>query len=491
MHLKIKEIFKHYGSVHANDGVSLEIHPGTILGVLGENGAGKSTLMKILSGEIEKDSGEIWINGHLVEIESPSDALNLGIGMLHQDPHDFPSLSIRENLLIDTINGENNPGDSFKVLEELMQRLGFSIDLSGMVSELSVGERQQLELLRLMWRGSQLMMLDEPTTGISQNQKEALFSALKKIADEGKSVIFVSHKLEEIQNLCHKTVVLRKGKLVGELSAPFNQEEMVELMFGRKVSRISPRRMKTEDFCLEVNDLVIDDFRMRIEGINLEIQKGEVIGLAGMAGSGQRLLLRVLAGLEPPMEGTIKMDGEDLSSKSCFYYQQRGIFYVPSARLEEGLMPGMSLHEHVYLSDPCSPFIVNKKDSIIKTGEKIDEFKIIGRPTSMIEELSGGNQQRMLLALQREEAKMLLLENPTRGLDIDSANWIWSILRRRCEEGAAIIFSSADLEELLFYSDRILVFFSGSVSSGIPVSELDENKLGNMIGGMGWKELDE
>ncbi len=491
MHLKIREIFKYYGSVHANDGISLEIQPGTILGVLGENGAGKSTLMKILSGEIEKDSGEIWIDNRPVKINSPSDALEFGIGMLHQDPHDFPSLSIHENLLIDTNKRNLNSGGVIKSLDELMQNLGFSIDLSGMVNELSVGERQQLELLRLLWRGSQLMILDEPTTGISKNQKETLFSALQRIADEGKSVIFVSHKLDEIQSLCHKTVVLRRGKLVGELSAPFNQEELVELMFGKKISRTFPRRMKMEDFCLEVKDLAIDDFRMRIERINLEIQKGEVLGLAGMAGSGQRMFLRVLAGLEPSMGGSIIMGDEDLSSKSCFYYQQKGIFYVPSARLEEGLMPGMSLHEHVFLSNPCSPFIVNKKENILKTEEKITQFKIVGHPTSLIEELSGGNQQRMLLALQREEARLLLLENPTRGLDIESANWIWSILRKRCEEGAAIIFSSADLEELLFYSDRILVFFSGSVSPAIPVSELDENQLGNMIGGWGWDQINE
>ena len=491
MHLKIREIFKYYGSVHANDGISLEIQPGTILGVLGENGAGKSTLMKILSGEIEKDSGEIWIDNRPVKINSPSDALEFGIGMLHQDPHDFPSLSIHENLLIDTNKRNLNSGGVIKSLDELMQNLGFSIDLSGMVNELSVGERQQLELLRLLWRGSQLMILDEPTTGISKNQKETLFSALQRIADEGKSVIFVSHKLDEIQSLCHKTVVLRRGKLVGELSAPFNQEELVELMFGKKISRTFPKRMKMEDFCLEVKDLAIDDFRMRIERINLEIQKGEVLGLAGMAGSGQRMFLRVLAGLEPSMGGSIIMGDEDLSSKSCFYYQQKGIFYVPSARLEEGLMPGMSLHEHVFLSNPCSPFIVNKKENILKTEEKITQFKIVGHPTSLIEELSGGNQQRMLLALQREEARLLLLENPTRGLDIESANWIWSILRKRCEEGAAIIFSSADLEELLFYSDRILVFFSGSVSPAIPVSELDENQLGNMIGGWGWDQINE
>lgn len=489
MRIKLKNIHKSFGLIHANNGVTLEIEPGIILGLLGENGAGKSTLMKILSGMIEMDSGEFLVDGRNVAIKNPADALRIGIGMLHQDPHDFPSMSIKENLQVNAARAERNPDMNWARLLEYMNKLVFRIDLEGRVDDLTVGERQQLELLRLLWQGADLLILDEPTTGISANQKELLFSALKTIASEGKAVIFVSHKLEEIQSLCGRAAVMRKGELVGELKAPFNQDEMVRLMFGRNVKRVNPCRSLSDELCMEIKDLLIDDFRLRIESVNLRLKKGEVIGLAGMEGSGQRQLLRVLAGLLPSVSGDIRIDSKSITARSCFHFQKDGIYYVPSARIEEGLMSGMTLSEHFYLSNPQSKYIVNKRANLSYTEERIHHFKIKGRPVSLVEELSGGNQQRMLLALLEENASLLLLENPMRGLDVESANWIWTILRRRCEDGTAIIFSSADLDELLFYSDRIMIFFAGRVSPAIPASTLDESKLGTMIGGTGWDDL--
>jgi simple sugar transport system ATP-binding protein len=325
--------------------------------------------------------------------------------------------------------------------------------------------------------------LDEPTTGISAGQKDQLFSALKKLAKEGKTILFVSHKLDEIQSLCDQAAVMRKGKMVDVVNSPFNQDHLVELMFGRNLTRIPPFRTISSNISISVEGMEIEDFRLNIRDINLNVKKGEVIGLAGMAGSGQKQFLKALAGLIQPIHGTITLGIEKINGKNCFYFQQQGIHYVPSSRLEEGLLPGMSLEEHYCLARNEDRFLIQNKKNSIDSREKINTFRIKGNETSKVEELSGGNQQRLLLSMLKEPASLLLLDDPTRGLDIESANWIWTLLLDRCQSGTAIIFSSSDLDELLFYSDRIMVFFGGTVTIPISVSELTEERLGAMIGG--------
>ena len=487
MQIQLKNIHKYFGSVHANNGISLSIEPGQILGLLGENGAGKSTLMKILSGLICKDSGEILINGKAKNLESPLDALRLGIGMLHQDPQDFPSMDIKEDLRIwNQRSGIKKKANGWKELNDIQKDLGFNIDLNGIVGDLTVGERQQLEMIRLLWLGVDLLILDEPTTGISAGQQEVLFSALKKLASQGKTIIFVSHKLEEVKELCGRAIVLRKGSLIGEREAPFDENDLVKLMFGRQIKRTRTPQASTKEIVMTVGGLNIDDFRIRIENVNFKLFEGEVIGLAGMEGSGQRQFLQTLAGLRQPTGGQIVFDDHTLSGKSCYEFQKRGIYYVPSARMEEGLVPGMTLEEHFILADCGKSLIIDTKRSRKITHDRIQRFNIKGQMGTNSEELSGGNQQRLLLSMLRDPARLLLLENPTRGLDIESANWIWSILRERCQAGTSIIFSSANLDELTFYADRILVFFSGRISRPLDSSGLNEEKLGRMIGGKGW-----
>ncbi len=490
MHIQLKEIHKYFGSVHANNGITLEIAPGRILGLLGENGAGKSTLMKVLSGLIRMNGGEILIDGQAHTLNSPLDALRLGMGMLHQDPHDFPSMRIREDLRIwNQRAGVKKSNKDWQQLERIQEDLGFKIDLNGEVGDLTVGERQQLELIRLLWLGVELLILDEPTTGISASQQEVLFSALKKLAAQGKTIIFVSHKLEEVKELCDRAVVLRKGSLIGERQAPFDENDLVKLMFGRQITRARIARVGTGNPNISVKGLGIDDFRITIEDVNFDLFEGEVIGLAGMEGSGQRQFLQTLAGLRQASGGQIRLDGEKLSGKSCFEFQKRGIFYVPSARMEEGLVPGMTLEEHYILTDCGNKFIIDTRTSRQITSERIGHFNIKGAAATNSEELSGGNQQRLLLSLLKDPARVLLLENPTRGLDIESANWIWSIMRERCQSATSIIFSSADLDELTFYADRILVFFAGRISAPLDSSGLDEEILGRMIGGKDWPSL--
>ncbi len=487
MDIELRNIHKWFGKVHANDGINLKLPSGIIQGILGENGAGKSTLMKVLSGFIQADEGQILLDGKAVKITDPASSLRLGIGMLHQDPLDFPPMKVIDDFLIGKEGGliPNRKG----ALQEIMaleQQFGFDIDPETYVDMLTVGERQQLEILRLLWLGAKALILDEPTTGISSSQRIKLFETLRKLAAQGMIVIFVSHKLEEVEGLCQRVAVFRRGQLVGEVNPPYVTQELVKLMFGKVVSPDSRVYARSGEAALTLTGLSIEDVRLKIQDVSLQVQHGEVIGLAGMEGSGQRQFLRTLGGLIRPVSGKILLGSKDLTGKPYHAFLESGISYVPAARLEEGLISGLNLTEHFILADQSTGFMINHNKAQQVTKERIASFSIKGTPASQIEELSGGNQQRALLALCRDPVKLLLLEHPTRGLDIESAIWIWGKLKERCKLNTSIFFISSDLEEILQYSDRILVFFGGKVSKPIESVETSVEQLGNLIGGKGF-----
>ncbi len=487
MKVELIHIHKRFGAVHANNDITLTVESGKIQGILGENGAGKSTLMKILSGYIQADSGEIRLDGKPVKIGSPSDAIRLGIGMLHQDPLDFPPMRVVDNLLIGH-DGRLFPNrrEVVRDFNELQSQFGFNIDPYAYVDTLTVGERQQLEILRLLWLGARVLILDEPTTGISASQKEKLFETLRKLAAQGMSVIFVSHKLEDVEFLCDRIAVFRKGELVGEVDPPYVTDELVRLMFGRVISVEEKQRYETCDVSFHLDHVTIEDYRLQIRDINLTVSCGEVIGLAGMEGSGQVQFLRTCAGLIRPVAGEINLGGKRLTGKPYRAFLEAGIAYVPASRMEEGLIPGLSLTEHFILAEEQSGFFINFDKALATTRQRIEDFNIKGTPVSTVESLSGGNQQRALLAMLRHPVNLLLLEHPTRGLDIESAIWIWGKLKERCKQGTSIIFTSADLEEILQYSDRILVFYGGKVSPPLDAESTTVEQLGQLIGGKGF-----
>jgi general nucleoside transport system ATP-binding protein len=486
MDVQLREIRKYFGPVRANDGISLSVPAGSIQGILGENGAGKSTLMKILSGFQPADDGEILLDERPVAMRSPGDAIRHGVGMLHQDPLDFPPMSVLDNLLVGAPGGiAPRRREALAAIADAAESFGFSIDLSAEVSTLTVGERQQLELLRLLWLGARVLILDEPTTGISAAQRASLFGTLRQLADQGKTVIFVSHKLDEVQELCSRVAVLRQGHLVGEALPPFDVDRLVAMMFTRQVSPGARMTSATGAPLLHLSSLGVERGRLRLDGLDLEVLEGETIGLAGMEGSGQSLLLRACAGLVPTIGGRVKLRGADFTGKPYRYFKKHGVAYVPASRLEEGLIPGLSLTDHFLLSDSQPGIFIDRDKGRRLAERRISEFNIRGTPANRVESLSGGNQQRALLALVNEKATLLLLEHPTRGLDIESVIYLWSKLKERCLDGGAILFASSDLEELLRYSDRILVFFSGRVSAVLNAAATTIDELGQLIGGRG------
>jgi simple sugar transport system ATP-binding protein len=549
MHIELREIKKYFGPVRANDGISLVLQPGRIYGLLGENGAGKSTLMKILSGYQAPTSGSVLLDSVPVSFSSPSDALSRGIGMLYQEPQDFPPLQVLENhllayddrFLLDLRGGRRS-------LQSYADRFGFVIDPNVDVNTLTLGERQQMELMRLLSLGAELLILDEPTTGISAEQKEKLFGTMHRLAyEEGRTIILVSHKLAEVQELCEEVAVLRHGKLVGTNQIPCENRELVRLMFGTDVPRAERVSAKRDTTTLTVDKAVIHTYRMDLDVPSLDARAGEVIGLAGLEGSGQRLFMEACAGLRPIRSGEILFDGEPLRGKrSPFFwvrwlslallvgaiawlaigwarggnagitlalnlavaflgagavwlvgtllvswtgtspyheFQHRDGAYVAAGRLELGLISGLTIADHRALTRPDQALIVDWEAARRDMGTRIEHFNIVGQPDTPVEALSGGNQQRVMIALLNSPLRLLLLEHPTRGLDVTSANFIWEQFQERCAEGTTILFMSADLDELLDRSDRIMVFSGGSVVGTLNTDETSVDELGHLIGG--------
>ncbi len=483
----MRHIYKSFGSVRALQDVSLTVEAGTIHGLLGENGAGKTTLMKILSGYLRPDRGEIFLDGQPVRFASPAEALRHGIGMLHQDPMDFPAMSVLDNFMMGHPGGFwLNRRAARRALQELCAQFGFDLDPEAPVDQLTVGERQQLELLRLLWRGVRVLILDEPTTGISAPQKVQLFDTLRRLAGEGKAIIFVTHKLEEVEELCHRVTVLRQGRMAGEATPPYSPQQLIEMMFGRSIPPPEREVIPLGEPVLEVTNLVVGDYRLRLSQVNLTVRSGEILGLAGMEGSGQQLFMRACAGLIRPWEGSIRVGGRDLTGKPYRAFLEEGVLFVPANRLEEGLIPGMTLTEHFQLVYPNGRYLIDWEQARGEAQRRIRDFHIRGKPETMVENLSGGNQQRTLLALIRSSTRLLLLEHPTRGLDLESSMWVWGRLRERAREGAALMVISSDLQELLQHCHRIVVFFSGHVSEPMAVEGLTLDRLGQMIAGRGW-----
>lgn len=485
MKVELKDICKSFGPVAANDHVSVTIAPGTIHGLLGENGAGKSTLMKLLSGFISVDSGQILLDERAAVYQTPLQALGHGIGMLHQDPLDFPPLSVLDNFMLGAGGFFQPRAEARQSLLNVARQFDFDLEPDAQVHRLSPGERQQLEIVRLLARGASVLILDEPTTGISQPQKVKLFAALKRLAADGKTVIFVSHKLADVEELCDAVTVLRRGRVAGAMHKPFDVSQLVRMMFGQEIPRLTRSAGYQEHTLLSVRDLAVRDERLQLQGVSFDLRAGEVLGFAGLEGSGQRLVMRACGGLIRPVRGSITVNGHPLSGVPYHKFLAQGVAYLPAGRLEEGLVTGLDLSEHFELARRSRDVRIDWQRAAANANGRIKQFNIRGQPGTMVEDLSGGNQQRALLAMLPDKLQLMLLEHPTRGLDIESAQWVWSQLLGRRASGTAIIFISADLDETLSYADRIIVFSGGSVSKPLPAAGMTVEGVGNLIGGKG------
>ncbi len=468
--IELAEISKNFGRVQALHRVSLKVNPGSIHGIIGENGAGKSTLMKILTGFIRKSGGDFFFHSENIDLNSPKDAREIGIGMLYQEPLDFPQLSVLDNFMAG--GTDFSPGNQRTILAKLCNNFSFNLNPENKVEELTIGERQQLELMRLIRDGAKILILDEPTSGISEKQQELLFNALRSLKDDGAAILLVSHKLEEIELLCDEVTVLRHGKIAGYQKCPFDREKMLHAMFDiLPVSQPPAIKHIAGEPLLNFHKISSKTGRSGLNSVSTTIRSGEVVGLAGVDGSGQSVFLKSAFGLLQPDSGSIS-----------HLLEVKTRAFIPADRLAEGLIPGLTIREHHILSKESGP-IITSKSGLAKTRDAIKTYSIKGTPETEIENLSGGNLQRLLLSLISADIQLILMENPTRGLDVQSAAWTWKHLHSRLGAEEAIIFASPDLEEIMEQSTRILVFYNGSITLDTQTKATDYQQLSRAVTG--------
>ncbi len=480
MQVEFQQIHKQFGPVQALCGIDMRVESGTIHGLVGENGAGKSTLMKILTGYLTKTGGRILLDGVEVDCSDPQTAAAQGIGMLYQEPQDFPSLNVLDNFIVgrDSVAGLDRTAQRQR-LGKLAERVHFSLHLSAVLEKLTIGERQQLEFLRLLGRDARVLILDEPTTGISDQQKALLFQALRQIRDEGRTIILVSHKLEEVEALCDRVTILRHGLVTGEAEAPFKVAELLSMMFDKppSIERTEHDYQPGEEI-LRFSGVSANGERVGLSDCNVTINRGDIVGLAGLSGSGQGVFLRLAAGLLHARVGDLIFSGAALNRLGHREFREKGGVFLPSDRLHEGLIPGFTLRDHFALASGLSSAAAQQAAE-----QAIQRFHIRGTPETLAESLSGGNQQRLQLALIQANAQLVLLESPTRGLDVESGQKIWRYLRETFSGRGAIVFSSAELDEILAVANRVLVFFDGRVVRDLRADELDYEHIASAMTG--------
>jgi ABC-type uncharacterized transport system ATPase subunit len=499
--VKMVGITKRFPGVIANDNVNFEARKGEIHALVGENGAGKTTLMNILYGLYRPDAGEIYIRGKKVSIGSPKDAVDLKIGMIHQHFTLVPPFTVVQNVVL----GLNFPKGILKIdqaekkIAELSKKYGLKVDPRAQAWQLSVGEQQRVEILKSLYRGAEILILDEPTSVLTPLETRDLFRTLRSLAKAGATIVFISHKLDEVMEVSDRITVLRNGKCVAtKRTSATNKEELARLMVGRKVIfRIKRPKVKLGKPLLEVKKLsALSDRKLpALKEISFSIREGEILGIAGVAGNGQRELAEVIAGIRKAIGGEVIIRGKDMTNRSPTEIIQAGVGRIPEDRIDLGLIMDLSVAENLVMETHQEfsnrAFFLPKgilldHAAINKYADRlISEFKVV-TPSSEIpaKTLSGGNLQKLILArVLAQDPKILIASEPTRGLDVGATEYIRRKLLECKKRGAAILLISEDLEEILTLSDRIAVMYMGKVMGIIPARKAKIEQIGLMMAG--------
>ncbi|MFP4343108.1 MAG: ABC transporter ATP-binding protein [Anaerolineales bacterium] len=500
--VEMRGITKHFPGVLANDHVDLDLYRGEVLALLGENGAGKSTLMNILVGLYRQDEGEIYVRGERVEIHSPRDAAALGIGMLHQNFMLVQTMTVAENIVLGLGDLDFVP-DMEKVVQrikDLSEQYNLKVDPRARIWQLSVGEQQRVEILKLLYRDAEILILDEPTAVLTPQEAEELDQVLERMVNEGKSAIFITHKMGEVIEFSDRVQVLQQGRSVAvKRTSETNPQDLARLMVGREVLfRLDKKVCTPGETVLELRDVQARDDKglPALRGVSLDIREGEILGIAGVAGNGQRQLAEVVTGLREVTAGRVLIGGQNLTNRSPLAVIKSGVSHIPADRVGMGAVGNMAVADNLamkgYRSAPLSEGGILRPKRILSFARQLITTFRIATPTpqTRIKFLSGGNIQKAILAREIDACSGLLVAvYPSRGLDVGATESVRKMLLEQRAAGMAVLLISEDLEELLTIADRIAVLFEGQVMGVLPTEEADIETLGLMMAGVAYSEV--
>ena len=497
MSVELRGITKKFGSLVANDSIDLKVEAGQIHAILGENGAGKSTLMNILFGLLQPDSGEVLIDGNPIEIYEPSDALAAGIGMVHQHFMLIPVFSVAENIVLghEKIRGVGSLDlrEARTQIMEIAKRFNFEIDPDALIEDLPVGVQQRVEIIKALFFNAQIIILDEPSAVLTPQETDELLNVMRELKKQGKSIIFITHKLREVQEVADEITIIRRGKVVGQAKPTATQEELASLMVGRPVDlEVSKKPFTPGPVILKISDLKVTDGRGRplVSEINFDVRAGEILALAGVQGNGQSELARAILNLEPHIYGSITIDGSEIVGKTVNESLESGIAFVPESRELDGLISSFSISENLILdtfhSAPFSKSGILNLEKISNSAEEYTKqfdvrLQSISDPASS---LSGGNKQKVVLARElTRPVKLLVASQPTRGLDVGSIEFVHERILAERDAGRAVLLFSNELDEVMALADRIAVMYHGSIIDIVEPS-VSRNELGLLMAGV-------
>ena len=495
--IEMREITKVFGEFVANDKINLELRKGEIHALLGENGAGKSTLMNMLAGLLEPTSGEIVVNGQVVKLDSPSKAASLGIGMVHQHFMLVEAFTVAENIILGselTKNGVLDIARATREINELSDRYGLAVDPTAKVADISVGAQQRVEILKTLYRGADILIFDEPTAVLTPSEIDELMAIMKNLVKEGKSIILITHKLDEIRAVSDRVTVIRRGKSIETVEiAGATNADLAEMMVGRSVSfKTEKQEAQPKEVVLSIQDLVVNENRgvPAVKNLSLDVRAGEIVGIAGIDGNGQSELIQAITGLRKIESGSVELKGQSIVGLHPRQITEMSVGHVPEDRHRDGLVLEMMISENIalqtYYKEPLSKKGILNYSNIINYAKKLmQEFDV--RAASEIvpaSALSGGNQQKAIIAREVDRnPDLLIVSQPTRGLDVGAIEYIHKRLIQERDNGKAVLVVSFELDEILNVSERIAVIHDGKIQGIVTPETTNKQELGVLMAG--------
>jgi len=497
--LQLKGITKKFPGVLANDHIDLSLNQGEILALLGENGAGKTTLMNILYGLYQPDEGEIVVNDQKVIINSPTDAINAGIGMVHQHFMLIPVFTVTENVMLGSEPVKagdflDRPKTAARI-REISKQYKLEVNPDDYVKDLPVGVQQRVEIIKLLYREASILIFDEPTAVLTPQEADELFIIMRALVNQGKSIIFITHKLREVLEVADRIMVIRRGAVVGQADPKVaDRNKLAEMMVGREVNLVVEKEIKAPgEVVLSVDNLVVaDQFKqVMVDHVSFDVHAGQTLGIAGVQGNGQTELVEALTGLRKSVSGKVKFKGEDITNASPRRITEAGSAHVPEDRQADGLVLPFPVAENLvlctYYKEPFAKGIVLQYDKILENSDKLVEDFDIRTPSSLtsVGSLSGGNQQKVIIARELSRPiQLLVASQPTRGLDVGSIEYIHKRIVQKRDEGCAVLLVSPELDEVIELSDRIAVMYRGKIIAVVEAGDVSKETLGLLMAGI-------